>query len=79
MWSNSLPIDPSLPFRTAILWIDRSDNLPRKLEIQEKTGTNRTLVLSGVDDQPAPAPECLHLQCAVRASGLSSSSAGAVQ
>ncbi|HSE68232.1 MAG TPA: outer membrane lipoprotein carrier protein LolA [Gemmatimonadales bacterium] len=42
------PLDPSLPFRNAILWIDRSDNLPRRLEIQEKTGTNRTLVLSGV-------------------------------
>jgi outer membrane lipoprotein carrier protein len=42
------PLDPTLPFRNAILWIDRSDNLPRRLEIQEKTGTNRTLVLSGV-------------------------------
>jgi outer membrane lipoprotein carrier protein len=50
------PLDPTLPFRTAILWIDRSDNLPRRLEIQEKTGTNRTLVLSGVIINRRPPP-----------------------
>ena len=50
------PLDPTLPFRAAILWIDRSDNLPRRLEIQEKTGTNRTLVLSGVIINRRPPP-----------------------
>ena len=50
------PLDPTLPFRTATLWIDRSDNLPRRLEIQEKTGTNRTLVLSGVMINRRPPP-----------------------
>ena len=43
------PNDPSLPFRTAVLWIDQFDHLPRRLEIQEKTGTYRTLVFSGVE------------------------------
>jgi outer membrane lipoprotein carrier protein len=50
------PLDPTLPFRAAILWIDRSDYLPRKLEIQEKTGTNRTLVLTGVMINRRPPP-----------------------
>ena len=50
------PLDPTLPFRAAILWIDRSDNLPRRLEIQEKTGTNRTLVLTGVMINRRPPP-----------------------
>lgn len=43
------PIDRSLPFREAVVWLDQFDNLPRRLEIQERSGQNRTLVLSRVE------------------------------
>jgi outer membrane lipoprotein carrier protein len=43
------PIDPDLPFRDAVVWIDQSDALPRRLEIAERGGSRRTLVLTGVE------------------------------
>jgi outer membrane lipoprotein carrier protein len=43
------PIDKSLPFSEAIVWLDQYDYLPRRLEILERSGTRRTLVLSGVE------------------------------
>jgi outer membrane lipoprotein carrier protein len=43
------PIDRTLPFTEAIVWLDQYDYLPRRLEIREKGGTRRTLVLSGVE------------------------------
>lgn len=43
------PIDKTLPFSEAIVWLDQYDYLPRRLEIQERSGTRRTLVLSGVE------------------------------
>lgn len=43
------PIDRSLPFTRAIVWIDQFDNLPRRLEIHERSGQQRTLILTGVE------------------------------
>lgn len=43
------PLDPSLPFTEAVVWIDQFDNLPRRLEVREKGGQRRTLVLTGVE------------------------------
>lgn len=43
------PIDPSLPFSQATVWLDQSDGMPRRLEIQERSGSGRTLVLTGVE------------------------------
>jgi outer membrane lipoprotein carrier protein len=43
------PIDRTLPFSEAIVWLDQYDYLPRRLEIREKGGTRRTLVLSSVE------------------------------
>ena len=40
------PAVPDLPFDRAVLWLDRQDGLPRRLEITEKSGATRTLVLS---------------------------------
>ena len=43
------PIDRSLPFTQAVVWIDQFDNLPRRLEIRERSGQQRTLVLTAVE------------------------------
>jgi outer membrane lipoprotein-sorting protein len=41
-----VPAVPDLPFERAVLWLDREDALPRRLEITEKSGALRTLTLS---------------------------------
>jgi outer membrane lipoprotein carrier protein len=43
-----VPAVPDLPFDRAIVWIDRQDALPRRLEITEHGGSHRTLTLSKV-------------------------------
>jgi outer membrane lipoprotein carrier protein len=43
-----VPAVPDLPFDKAILWLDRGDGLPRRLEITEHSGALRTLTLSKV-------------------------------
>ena len=43
------PTDRSLPFTDAVVWLDQYDNLPRRLEIRERSGQRRTLALSGVE------------------------------
>ena len=43
------PLDRSLPFSEAIVWIDQYDSLPRRIEVREKSGQRRTLVLTGVE------------------------------
>lgn len=43
-----VPAVPDLPFDRAVLWLDRQDALPRKLEITERSGSRRTLTLSKV-------------------------------
>jgi chaperone LolA len=40
------PTSPEMPFRKAILWIDRDSGLPRKMVIEEEPGAVRTLSLS---------------------------------
>jgi outer membrane lipoprotein carrier protein len=42
------PAVPDLPFDRAVLWLDREDGLPRRLEIMEKSGALRTLELSNL-------------------------------
>jgi outer membrane lipoprotein carrier protein len=41
-----IPTVPDLPFSKAVIWLDRGDGLPRRLEIQEESGASRTLDLS---------------------------------
>lgn len=43
-----VPAVPDLPFTQAIIWLDREDALPRRLEIQERSGATRTLRLAGL-------------------------------
>lgn len=43
------PNDRGLPFSEAVVSIDQFDNLPRRLEIRERSGQRRTLVLTGVE------------------------------
>lgn len=43
------PRDSTLPFQRAVLWIDRTDALPRRLQLQERSGARRTLTLSRVE------------------------------
>jgi outer membrane lipoprotein carrier protein len=50
------PSVPDLPFEKAVLWLDRQDALPRKLDITEKSGSRRLLTLSKVQvNRPAPS------------------------
>ena len=42
------PAVPDLPFERAVIWLDRQDGLPRRLEITEKSGALRTLALSNL-------------------------------
>ena len=41
-----VPAVPDLPFTQAVIWLDRQDALPRRLEIQEHSGATRTLRLA---------------------------------
>jgi outer membrane lipoprotein carrier protein len=41
-----VPAVPDLPFERAVLWLDRADGIPRRLEITEHSGATRTLTLS---------------------------------
>jgi outer membrane lipoprotein carrier protein len=42
------PAVPDLPFERAVIWLDRQDGLPRRLEITEKSGALRSLALSNL-------------------------------
>ncbi|MEO8636294.1 MAG: outer membrane lipoprotein carrier protein LolA, partial [Gemmatimonadales bacterium] len=44
-----VPLDKSLPFTEATVWLDQYDALPRRLEFRERGGTRRTLVFSAVE------------------------------
>jgi outer membrane lipoprotein carrier protein len=41
-----VPAVPDIPFTEAVVWVDREDALPRRLEIHEQSGATRTLRLS---------------------------------
>ena len=41
-----VPAVPDLPFTRAIIWLDRDDALPRRLEIHEQSGATRMLRLT---------------------------------
>jgi outer membrane lipoprotein-sorting protein len=43
-----IPAVPDMPFTKAIIWIDRDNALPRRLEITEESGATRTLTLSRI-------------------------------
>jgi outer membrane lipoprotein carrier protein len=43
-----VPAVKDLPFEQAVVWLDRQDALPRRLEIREPSGATRTLTLSKV-------------------------------
>lgn len=40
------PVVEGLPFTSATLWLARSDALPRRIEVKERSGNHRTLTLS---------------------------------
>lgn len=51
-----VPLAPELPFSRAVVWLDRRDGLPRRLEITERPGSTRTITLSEVRiNEPMPA------------------------
>jgi len=41
-----VPAVPDMPFTEALIWLDREDALPRRLEIHEQSGATRTLRLA---------------------------------
>jgi outer membrane lipoprotein carrier protein len=43
-----IPAVPDLPFTKAVVWLDRAQALPRRLEIHEESGATRTLTLSHI-------------------------------
>jgi outer membrane lipoprotein carrier protein len=51
-----IPAVPDIPFSRAVIWIDQGDALPRRLEIQEKSGATRSLNLERIRvNQRVPA------------------------
>jgi outer membrane lipoprotein-sorting protein len=51
-----IPAVPDMPFTKAVVWVDRADALPRRLEIHEESGATRTLNLSRIRvNQSLPA------------------------
>ena len=46
------PRSPEMPFQRAVVWIDRGSALPRRLEIEERPGSTRTLTLSHMQVDP---------------------------
>lgn len=50
-----VPAVPDLPFEKAVIWLDRDNALPRRLEIHEQSGATRTLNLSKIRvNEPVP-------------------------
>ncbi len=50
-----VPTVPDMPFTKATVWLDREDGLPRRLEIDERSGQRRTLTLHKLKvNQPVP-------------------------
>lgn len=43
-----IPLSSELPFSRAVVWLDREDALPRRLEISERRGGVRTITLTHV-------------------------------
>jgi outer membrane lipoprotein carrier protein len=41
-----IPLSPEMPFTRAVVWLDREDALPRRLEITERRGGIRTITLT---------------------------------
>lgn len=52
-----IPKVPDLPFTRAVVWLGRSDGLPRKLKIEEQSGARRTITLSRVRRNGPVAPK----------------------
>jgi outer membrane lipoprotein carrier protein len=50
------PMDRSLPFTEAVVWLDQFDYLPRRLEVRERGGNRRTLVLRSVETNRRVGP-----------------------
>ncbi|HTC25330.1 MAG TPA: outer membrane lipoprotein carrier protein LolA [Gemmatimonadales bacterium] len=51
-----VPTVPDMPFSRATVWIDRTDGLPRRMEIEELSGQRRTLTLHNLRiNQPVSA------------------------
>jgi outer membrane lipoprotein-sorting protein len=49
------PIDQSLPFTSAVVWLDRETALPRRVKLAERNGTSRTITLTAPRlNQPLP-------------------------
>lgn len=46
------PLDATLPFVKATLWIGREDGLPHRVQVTEKNGTRRTLSFTRVRANP---------------------------
>ena len=50
------PLDRSMPFTDAMVYLDQYDYLPRRLEVRERTGNRRTLILTAVETNRKYAP-----------------------
>lgn len=53
------PLSPDMPFRSAVVWLDRADALPRRLEITERSGATRTLTLRNLRPNSAMPRDAL--------------------
>ena len=67
-----VPAVPDLPFERAVVWLDREDGLPRRLEITEQCGAHRTLTLSKLRVNRSVPDRTFDVQGAVRRPGSGS-------
>lgn len=56
------PVDASLPFTDATIWLDRYDFLPRRLEIRERGGQQRILTFIGVEVNRRSSPNLFRFE-----------------
>jgi outer membrane lipoprotein-sorting protein len=51
-----------MPFTKAVVWLDRADGLPRRIEIEETSGQQRTLTLRNLRANVRTADDTFRFQ-----------------
>lgn len=57
-----VPTVPDMPFTRAVVWLDRGDGLPRRIEIEETSGQQRVLTLRHLRANVPMGDDTFHFQ-----------------